>query len=111
MEMTERKPKRRPEDVPELKQTSLEPARLELGSGYTLSVRYDEHQEAIVFVKTYGRVNLGKLREEIERIFPNAQIQQEGRSQMGLEGNKDKDKLSREKKNRISPRPKIWFEK
>jgi len=54
----------------------LEPAQVELGSGYTLSVNYDENENPIVNIRTYGQVDIAKLRKEIEKIFPNAQIKQ-----------------------------------
>ena len=54
----------------------LEPTQVEVGSGYTVSISYDENEKPIIDVKTYGEVNIAKLRKEIERIFPNAQIRQ-----------------------------------
>jgi hypothetical protein len=52
----------------------LEPTQVEVGSGYTVSVSYDENEKPIIDVKTYGEVDIAKLRREIERAFPNAQI-------------------------------------
>jgi hypothetical protein len=54
----------------------LEPTKIEVGSGYALCIRYDENEKPIIDVKTYGEVNIPKLRAEIERNFPNAQIHQ-----------------------------------
>lgn len=54
----------------------LEPAQIEVGSGYTLKVKYNSQEKPIVNVKTYGQVDLVKIMKEIERIFPNAQIRQ-----------------------------------
>jgi hypothetical protein len=54
----------------------LEPTHVELGSGYTVSVNYDENETPIINVKTYGEVDVEKLRREIERAFPRAQIRQ-----------------------------------
>jgi len=54
----------------------LEPTHVELGSGYTVSVNYDENNTPIVNVKTYGEVDVEKLRREIERAFPHARIKQ-----------------------------------
>jgi hypothetical protein len=54
----------------------LEPAKIEVGSGYTLCVSYDENEKPIIDVKTYGEVDVAKLRTEIEKIFPNARIRQ-----------------------------------
>jgi hypothetical protein len=75
--MAERKSKRE-ENLIELGQEEtsfvLEPAKVEVGSGYALSVHYDEHDKPIVDIKTYGKVDLEKLHKEIERMFPNACI-------------------------------------
>ena len=54
----------------------LEPTQVEVGSGYTVAVSYDEKEKQIIDVKTYGEVDITKLRREIERIFPNARIRQ-----------------------------------
>jgi uncharacterized membrane protein YkoI len=51
----------------------LEPAQVEVGSGYTVSISYEE-ATPIVDVKTYGKVDIAKLRKDIRRIFPNAEI-------------------------------------
>jgi len=51
----------------------LEPAQVEVGSGYTVSISYEE-DTPIVDVKTYGEVDIAKLRKEIQRIFPDAKI-------------------------------------
>ena len=78
--MAERKHKRDTENLvqvdPEELGFVLEPAQIEVGSGYTVSVSYDEDEKQIVDVKTYGEVNIARLRREIERIFPNAKIRQ-----------------------------------
>jgi hypothetical protein len=55
---------------------TLEPAKIEVGSGYAVSVHYDENEKPIIDVKTYGKVDPAKLRREIERVFPNARIRQ-----------------------------------
>ena len=54
----------------------LEPTQVEIGSGYTVSLSYDENEKQIIDVKTYGEVDTAKLRKEIEKAFPNAQIRQ-----------------------------------
>jgi len=81
--MRERKHKRTPESFIELDSEELgfvlEDTEVEVGSGYTLSVNHDEKQRPIVDVKTYGQVDFIKLRKEIERLFPNAQIRQQNR--------------------------------
>jgi hypothetical protein len=76
--MAERKHKRESEGLIELDSEEssfvLEPTQVEVGSGYTVSVSYDENEKPIIDVKTYGEVDIAKLRREIERVFPNAQI-------------------------------------
>ena len=52
----------------------LEPTQIEVGSGYTVSVSYDEEEKPIVDVKTYGEVDMVKLRKEIRKVFPEAEI-------------------------------------
>jgi hypothetical protein len=77
--MTERKHKRETDRVEigtEETGFVLEPTQIEVGSGYTLSVDYDENEKPIINAKTYGQVDITKLRREIEKLFPNAQIQQ-----------------------------------
>jgi hypothetical protein len=83
--MAEKKHKRESESLIELDSEELgfvlEPTQVEVGSGYTVSVSYDENEKPIIDVKTYGEVNIAKLRKEIERIFPNAQIRQLNQTQ------------------------------
>jgi hypothetical protein len=78
--MTERKSKHGTEENIELGNEEagfiLEPAQVEVGSGYTVAVSYDEHDKPIIDVKTYGQVDTAKMRREIERVFPNAKIRQ-----------------------------------
>lgn len=78
--MAERKKKRETENLIELDSEEmgfvLEPTQIELGSGYTVSISYDENEKQIIDVKTYGKVDVTKLRREIERVFPNAKIRQ-----------------------------------
>jgi hypothetical protein len=80
VEMAERKQKHENQGIIEMETEEsgfvLEPTQVEVGSGYTVSVSYDENEKPIIDVKTYGEVNLTKLRREIERIFPNAKIRQ-----------------------------------
>jgi hypothetical protein len=52
----------------------LEPTEVEVGSGYSISVSYDEDGKPIIDLKTYGEVDISKLRKEIKRVYPNAQI-------------------------------------
>jgi hypothetical protein len=78
--MPERKHKREPESLIELDSEELgfvlEPTQIEVGSGYTISVSYDENEKQIVDVKTYGQVDIAKIRRDIEQAFPNAKIRQ-----------------------------------
>lgn len=77
--MAERKSKREihiAEVEPEETSFILEPTQVEVGSGYTLSINYNESETPIVNIKTYGKVDLTQIRKEIERLFPNAQIRQ-----------------------------------
>jgi hypothetical protein len=76
----------------------LEPAQVEIGSGYALSVSYDEHDKPIVAVKTYGEVDISKLRREIEKAFPHAQIRQIGQRPSIILAKKNKKKRKLEKK-------------
>jgi len=78
--MSERKHKRETEEIIELgtEETGflLEPAHVELGSGYTLAIDYDENDKPVIDVKTYGEVNMTHVRREISKIFPDARIRQ-----------------------------------
>jgi len=99
--MAERKHKRGSGDIAELDEDSgvfLEPAQVELGSGYTLSVGYDENQRPVIDVKTYGQVDLARLRREIEGVFPNARIRQKEQSRTVIVASKSKRKPGRSKK-------------
>lgn len=76
--MSERKKKQDPENSIEVETLEndfvLEPTQLEIGSGYTLAVHYDENQRPMVAVKTYGQVDLTLVKREILKIFPDAEI-------------------------------------
>lgn len=76
--MAERKSKRGSETFEEIDVGEctflMEPARVEIGSGYTLQVSYDEDEKPVVDIKTYGRVDLAKLRKDIQRAYPEAHI-------------------------------------
>jgi hypothetical protein len=78
--MSERKNKRESASPIELNHEDwsfiLEPAKIEIGSGYVISLNCDEEGNPIIDVKTYGKVDSAKLRKEIERLYPNAQIRQ-----------------------------------
>jgi len=55
----------------------LEPSRVEVDAGYTLKIDYDQQDNQIVSIKTYGKVDLAKIKHEIRKAFPEAQIRQE----------------------------------
>jgi hypothetical protein len=78
--MTERRHKRESHSIVEIDSEDvsyiLEPAQVEVGSGYAVAVSYDENENPIVDIKTYGQVDLARIRREIEQVFPNAQIRQ-----------------------------------
>lgn len=80
IKMSERKHKRETVNQIELNSENLgfilEPAKIEIGSGYIISLNHDEEGNPIVNIKTYGNVDSAKLRKEIERLYPNAQIRQ-----------------------------------
>ena len=45
------------------------------GSGYSISVTYDEKGKPVVQVKTYGDVDTAELRRDIEQRYPGARIE------------------------------------
>jgi len=55
--------------------SELEPIKGEGGSGYSMSVTYDEKGKPIVKVETHGDVDLAKLRQEIQQRYPGAKIE------------------------------------
>jgi hypothetical protein len=52
----------------------LEPAQVEIGSGYTLKINYDENEGAVLDIKTYGQVDTTWLRHELKRTFPKIHV-------------------------------------
>jgi hypothetical protein len=76
--MSEKKHKREPQSPVDLETEDfgfvLEPAKIEIGSGYAVSLSYDEEGNPIVDIKTYGEVDSAKIRRDIEQLYPNAQI-------------------------------------
>ena len=52
----------------------LEPAQVEIGSGYTLKINYDENDDAVLDIKTYGQVDTTWLRHELKRAFPKIHV-------------------------------------
>ena len=45
------------------------------GSGYSISVTYDEKGKPVVRVETYGDVDVAELRKDIEQRYPGARIE------------------------------------
>ena len=45
------------------------------GSGYSMSVTYDEKGKPVVNVKTQGDVDTAELRRDIEKRYPGAKIE------------------------------------
>jgi len=76
----------------------LEPTQVEVGSGYAVSISYDEDEKPIIDVKTYGEVNIAQLRKEIEKLFPNAKIRQLNQTQTVTIVKKRKRKPNAKKK-------------
>jgi hypothetical protein len=99
--MAERKNKRGSENAVTLDSEEvsfvLEPNHVEVGSGYTVAVNYDEDERPIVDVKTYGQVDIAQLRRDIGRAFPNAQIRRlnQARSVTVTKAKKRKEKTRR----------------
>jgi hypothetical protein len=52
----------------------IRPAKVEIGSGYTVAVDYDDHDRPVIDVKTYGTVDMARVQRELENVFPNAKI-------------------------------------
>jgi len=53
----------------------LEPTQGEGGSGYSMSVTYDEKGKPVVKVETYGEVDVAELRRDIQQRYPGAKIE------------------------------------
>jgi hypothetical protein len=100
--MAEKKHKREPSGFIELDTEEvgfvLEPTQVEIGSGYTVCVSYDEDEKPVIDVKTYGEVNTAKLRKDIKKMFPNAQIRQLNQTQTVTIVKKRKRKPNTKKK-------------
>ena len=45
------------------------------GSGYSISITYDEKGKPVVQVKTQGDVDTAQLRKDIEQRYPGARIE------------------------------------
>lgn len=94
--MIDRRQKHRPKSTVELDIAEtcfvLEPTQVEVGSGYMVTVDYDEEEEQVVEIKTYGHVDLVQLRREIRRIFPDAKIRRLNHTQSVVIAKRDMKK-------------------
>jgi hypothetical protein len=52
----------------------IKPAKVEIGSGYTVAVDHDEYDRPVVDVKIYGAVDMMRVQRELENVFPNVKI-------------------------------------
>ena len=75
--MSERKRRRRFFDLFGLGEENfpLGQEPVEGGSGYSISVTYDEKGKPVVQVKTYGDVDVAELRRDLEQRYPGARIE------------------------------------
>jgi len=79
--MTERKRKRRglfdifSFDEDDFFGSGLEPTKDKSGSGYSMSVTYDEKGKPVVKVETHGDVDFAELRRDIQQRYPGAKIE------------------------------------
>jgi len=58
-----------------LLRSKLEPTKGEGGSGYSMSVTYDEKGKPVIKVETYGDVDVTELRQDIQQRYPGAKIE------------------------------------
>ncbi len=82
---------------------------VEGGSGYSISVTYDESGKPVVQVKTHGDVNVTELRRDIEQRYPGARI--EGLEKKPLirivgEEKEEKERKTKEKESKIKGKAK-----
>ncbi len=66
------------------------------GSGYSISVTYDEKGKPVVKVQTHGDVDATELRRDIEQRYPSAKI--EGLEKQPLIRIVDEEQVEEEKK-------------
>lgn len=52
-----------------------EPDPIEIGEGYSISIKYDPDGRPQIYVKKYGDIDTRGLRRKIERSYPGAIIQ------------------------------------
>jgi len=53
---------------------TVEPAEVEIGSGYSVVCDHDDNDEPVVNVRTYGTVDIAKVQRELASLFPDAKI-------------------------------------
>jgi len=93
-----------------LSRSKLKPTENEEGgSGYSMSVIYDEKGKPVVKVQTYGEVDVSELRRDIQKRYPGAKI--EGLNKQPLirvvgeeETEKEKPEKKKEEKRRKEER-------
>jgi len=75
--LSERKRKRKPFDIFAFDEEDLLLGNKAVGggSGYSMSVTYDEKGKPVVKVQTYGDFDAAELRREIEQKYPGARIE------------------------------------
>jgi len=84
------------------------------GSGYSVSVTYDEKGKPIVKVQTHGDVDVAELRKDIEQRYPAAKIEglekqplirvvDEGSTLEKKEQEKERKEVKKEKKEKKGP--------
>ena len=109
--MAERKQRKiRPDllDLDEPEQFILtEPEPIEIGSGYSISVKYDKNGRPMIYVKKYGDVDTKGLRREIERNYPGVAIQGLEKPQLIEIENNQKEKTGKSRVKRRKKRQRI----
>jgi len=79
--------------------SEVEATKGEGGSGYSMSVTYDEKSKPVVKVETYGNVDTAELRRDIQQRYPGAKIEGlEKQSLIRVVGEEKTEKQKPEKK-------------
>jgi hypothetical protein len=52
----------------------IEPETLEIGNAYSISLNYNNEGTPQIYVKTYGDIDIAKLKQMIKERYPNAQL-------------------------------------
>jgi len=73
------------------------------GSGYSISVTYDNSGTPLVNVKTHGDVDVAELRRDIERKYPGARI--EGLQKKPLIRVVDEEEGAKEENSKAEEKP------